>query len=163
MDRKNILRKNEYLQRENAYFSLEACLIMPIVFWTIIFVMYMGFYQYDKCVLQQDLFRMLIRGSWQKFLSNEELAQKMKEEDAKWYYEKYVLCNWENKQLEVGHNEIRIAQTAVFDVKVPLIGKWTTNGDMEICADFTGTRIHPVETIRSCRKLEGFVERGSER
>lgn len=149
-------------EKENAYFSLEACIIMPLVFYSIIFLMYVGFYQYDKCILQQDVFRMLIRGSQTKFLSNEELAQKMKEEDAQWYYDKYVLCSWNDKKIEVGYGEICIKQQAVLNASVPIIMEWTGMEFWDMSMNFSSTRIHPVKTIRSCRKLEKLAERREE-
>lgn len=149
-----------YHGKENAYFSLEACLVMPIVFYTIIFLIYVGFYHYDKCLLQQDIYRMLIRGSQVKFSLNEEVARKIKEEDAKWYYEKYILCNWEDKTVEVLHDKIRIKQQAAVKASVPMLIKWTGMEMWSIDVDFESARIRPTDIIRNCRKLEKAAERG---
>lgn len=145
--------------KENAYLTVEACIIMPIVFYTIIFLIYVGFYNYNKCVLQQDIFRMLLRGNQDKFSSNEEVAQKIKEEDAKWYYDKYVLCRWEDKLIEVSHGEIRIRQQAAMETSTPVLIKWLGREWWKVDCDFTCTRIRPTNIIRDCRKLERIVER----
>lgn len=146
-------------KKENAYLTVEACIIMPIVFYTIVFLIYVGFYHYNNCILQQDIFRMLLRGAQEKASSNEEVAQNIKEEDANWYYEKYVLCRWEDKLIEVSHDEIRIRQQAAMETSMPILIKWLGREWWKIDFDFTCTRIHPTDTIRNCRKIERMVER----
>ena len=162
MYRKKHFFKHIFCEKENAYFSLEACMIMPIVFCAILFLIFVGFYQYDKCVLQQDVFRMLIRGSQQKFLTNEEVSQKVKEEDIGWYYDKYFLCRWDSKIVEVEYDKLRIAHDAVFQAAGPMIVEWTGCDFWGMCIDFTSVRIHPVETIRNCRRVETMAERKEE-
>ena len=154
------MRKQKFgVKGPNAYFSLEACLIMPLVFYCILFVIYAGVYQYDRCLLYQDTYRQLIRGSQVKFSDNEEIAQKMKEEDLRWYYEKYMLCSFGNKRMEVNHGSIRISQDAAMSVSFPTwfpeVGK-----SWEIHVDATCIRVHPTQVIRDCRKWENVVWRG---
>ena len=43
--------------------TLEASLIMPLVLYVCIFIIYAGFYQYDRCIMQQDIYRAALRGS----------------------------------------------------------------------------------------------------
>lgn len=103
---------------------------------------------------------MLIRGNQIKFSSNEEVAQKIKEEDAKWYYEKYVLCGWKDKTIEVEYDSIRIKQQAVMRASVPMLVKWTGMNSWSLDMDFESTRICPTDTIRNCRKVKQVAERG---
>lgn len=145
--------------RENAYFSLEATLIMPLVFMTIFFLIYVGFFYYDNCLLTQDTYRLLIRAGQIKYSSNEEIAQKIKEEDAKWYYDKYVMCEWNNKKILVEYNSISIAQEAALNVSVPLTGNHAGERIWSMDTDVKVTRVRPVETIRFCRKTDSLLRK----
>lgn len=40
---------------------MEATLIFPVILFTYIFLVYLGIYQYDRCVLEQDLRCALVR------------------------------------------------------------------------------------------------------
>lgn len=143
----------------NAYFSLEACLIMPLVFYCIFFLIYAGFYQYDRCLLYQDTYRLLIRGTQVKFVNSMEVAQRIQEEDAGWYYEKYVLCGFGKKTVEVDHGNIHLSQEAALAVSFPMPVQWTGKEFWGIQVDVTGGRIRPADTIRNCRKVEKVLER----
>lgn len=143
----------------NAYFSLEACLIMPLVFYCIVFLIYTGFYQYDRCLLYQDTYRLLIRGSQVKFVGSVEVAQRIQEEDAGWYYEKYAICSFGKKTVEVEHGNIHLSQEAALAVPFPVLVPGTGKGFGSIRVDVTGGRIRPTDTIRNCRKIEKVLER----
>lgn len=143
----------------NAYLSLEACLIMPMVFYCIFFVIYVGVYQYNRCLLCQDIYRLLIRGSQVKFADNAEVVQRLQEEDAKWYYAKYMWCKFGKKTIEVDHGTIHLVQDAVLTVVFPVLAQWTGRESWKIHEDVTGGRIRPTDTIRNCRRLEKVLER----
>lgn len=146
--------------KENAYFSLEACLILPLVFYMLLFLIYAGFYQYDRCLLYQDTYRLLIRGSQVSFAGNGEVLKKLKEEDENWYYEKYGFCSMEGRELEVRHGSIRIAQKAVIKVPFLILSEWSGKSEWEFSVDAEGGRSRPTQVIRNCRKLERGMERG---
>ena len=146
--------------KENAYFSLEACLILPLVFYMLLFLIYAGFYQYDRCLLRQDTYRLLIRGSQVSFAGNEEVLKKLKEEDTNWCYDKYALCSLGNRELEVKHGSIRITQKAVVKVPFLVLGEWLGKAEWEFSIDAEGGRRRPTQVIRNCRKLERGMERG---
>lgn len=148
--------------KENAYFSLEATLIMPFVFMAILFLIYTGFFFYDNCLLKQDTYRMLIRGSQIKYSSNEEVIQKIKEEDSKWYYDKYVMCVWGNKRIEVEHKSIFMEQEAALNVSIPFVSDLVGNNMWSLDTAVKAVRIHPTKTIRSCRKIESLLGKEKE-
>lgn len=145
--------------KENAYFSLEACLILPLIFYLLLFLIYAGFFQYDRCLLRQDTYRLLIRGSQVSFAGNEEVLKKLKAEDENWYYEKYALCSLGSRELEVRHGSIRIAQKAALKVTFPVLGEWLGQSEWEFSIDAEGGRSRPTQVIRDCRKLERVMER----
>ena len=102
---------------------------------------------------------MLIRGSQIKYSSNEEVMQKLKEEDSKWYYDKYVMCIWGDKRIEVEYNSIFIGQMAALNVSIPFVSDLTGNDLWVMDTSVKIVRIHPTETIRSFRKIESILEK----
>ena len=40
---------------QNAYFTVEAALIIPLVLGILVFLIFIMFYQYDRCLLEQDI------------------------------------------------------------------------------------------------------------
>ncbi len=148
--------------RENAYFTLEACMIMPIVFMVILFIMYSGFFLYNKCLIKQDTYRILLRACQMKNVSNEEVAEEIREIDSKWYYDKYVLCRFGDKHIEVNHDNIVIEQEATLNVNLPLLQKWlgTDTWGLETGAEVK--RVRPTQIIRSRRKLEKLTQKENE-
>lgn len=47
----------------NGYFSVEASLVMPTVFFLYLLIIVGGIYLYDRCVISQDSYLMAFRGS----------------------------------------------------------------------------------------------------
>lgn len=49
-----------------AYFTVEAALVMPVVLCMIVMIIYLSFYLYDRCILAQDLYLLSYRQSIEK-------------------------------------------------------------------------------------------------
>lgn len=141
------------MKGENAYFTVEASLVLSIVFYTILFLIFTGFYQYNRCLLSQDTYRLALRGSQMLYADNEEVKARVKSEDAGWYYEKYAACHFKEKKIQVTKGKVIMEQTA--EVKSPLfvLSKWMNNGMWEMETSAESVRISPVTVIRGCRKI----------
>ena len=51
------------IQQAEGYLTLEAALILPMLIAAILFVIYMLVFQYNRCLLEQDLGAMALWGS----------------------------------------------------------------------------------------------------
>lgn len=158
IERENTL----YKLCENAYFTLEACMIMPLVFMVILFIMYTGFFFYNKCLLKQDTYRLLLRAGQIKNASNEEIAEEIRQMDSNWYYDKYVMCKIGDKYIEVNHDNLVIKQSATLNVNIPLLEKWFGADVWELGTTVEVKRICPTGIIRSRRKLEKLIQKENE-
>ena len=65
------------MQRKNykAYFTVEAAVLYPIVLGVIVLMTYLLFFQYDRCLLEQDMGRAAVRSGSRWMQKKEELAQ----------------------------------------------------------------------------------------
>lgn len=61
------------------YFTIEATLIFPIVFFVYVFLLYIGMFQYDRCMMEQDIRRIALRGSTMTDLKSNEIISNVQE------------------------------------------------------------------------------------
>ena len=47
----------------DAYLTVEACVLIPLTFFLVIFIMHVTFYFYGRCLLYQDAYLLALRGS----------------------------------------------------------------------------------------------------
>lgn len=38
----------------HGYMTVEAALLMPMIWFTLFFMIFVGFFQYDRCIAEQD-------------------------------------------------------------------------------------------------------------
>ena len=88
------------MEENNAYFTVEAALVLPLVISILIFVIYMLFYQYDRCLLEQDMGALALWGSLEEAADAASFEEKVRNRIAQLYREKYMA--WSYIQMEAG-------------------------------------------------------------
>ena len=138
----------------NAYFTVEAALVLPVVMGTILFVIYMLLFQYDRCLLEQDLGGMVLWGSRLEESDREELEKKVQERISGMYQEKYAA--WNMTALEASLEKNKFSARGAGQVAFPLPGWnfWGAGNLWRTRADYTASRLSPVTFIRLCRKVK---------
>lgn len=143
---KNVNRKAE------GYFTVEATLIMPFVLYVCIFVVYTGFYLYDKCVMKQDAYRAALAGSSIYRDSNQKVYNAASDMVVRLASDKYIATDY-SCTITVQRNvkvtlEGRLSQP--FHGLASLIGKkkWVISESAE------SKCINPVVFVRMCHMLE---------
>lgn len=66
------IKKLVTAKKEAGYFTVEAALIMPLVIAILVPMIFLSFYSYDRCVLEQCAYAAALRGSSNRFSSAEE-------------------------------------------------------------------------------------------
>ena len=65
--RKDRQNRDKWKRMEaEAYFTVEAALIVPVVVCIFVMIIYLSFYLYDRCVLTQDCYVLSYRQSIEK-------------------------------------------------------------------------------------------------
>lgn len=144
---------------ENAYFTVEASLIMPLVIGVILFIVMIGCYQYDRCLLAQDSYRMLLRAEQCSFADNQEIVQSMEAQAAQWYYDKYLFCRIHAQTAQVTHGSIQITSTGRFQAGISFPGVSRDAEGWKLSQESRVHRIRPERAIRLCRKLAALSEK----
>lgn len=60
---KEKLHIKEEWSAPSGYFTVEATMVMVLVLYVCISVIFLGFFQYDRCLMRQDAYRAVLRGS----------------------------------------------------------------------------------------------------
>lgn len=139
----------------NAYFTVEAALILPMVLGVIVLIIYLWFFQYDRCLMEQDAGILALRGTIMKAEDNQERVRMLIKEAEQMNKEKYVA--WEEKKgdftIEKGRLQVKKAGELCF----PFRGLQFWNGEnvWEVEVVYENQLLSPVSMIRYYRKLTG--------
>lgn len=135
----------------NGYFTIEATFIMGITLFCIVLLIYLGFYQYNRCLIGQDAYRLAMKGSTLQFADNDEIYQKVSKEYHNFYWKKYMAMEISEPLISVEGN--RVAIIIEGKISMPFSGrdKWSITKECE------SKRIVPTQIIKMINRLEdGF-------
>ena len=59
-------------EKTGGYFTVEAALLLPFVMMSIVFMIFLSFYCYDRCILEQCAYAAALRGSSNCFENTQE-------------------------------------------------------------------------------------------
>lgn len=138
------------------YMTLEAAFIIPWVIFLFVFLIYTGFYFYDKCVLFQDIYALGFRGSIQK-----------EENTALDYINAHMKEQFGSKYFGVGKvqgsvvkqgQEIKVYGTCT--VKIPFHHFFTMadKSGWKIETEAKAKILNPTRIIRKCRMAESLLQ-----
>jgi len=139
------------------YFSLEAALVFPMVLWVILFIIYLLFFQYDRCLMEQDMGILALRGTRIQAEDNADRIQRLRKMEEETNSKKYYAWEMERSNLSAGKGKVSVERQG--KIKIPFINSgegWWSAG-----ASYEHHMISPVTFIRAYRRLEK-IEEGNE-
>lgn len=139
------------------YMTIEASFILT---WTIVlfvFMIYLAFYSYDKCVLFQDSYAICFRGSIQK--DERQIVPYINQHIKEQYGRKYFGVGDVKGSAGITGKEISV--TGECSVKVPIHSVLTKAGEhgWRIRTQAKAQIENPTRTIRRCRALKRIAAR----
>lgn len=156
------------MSRRNAYFVVEAALVLPMVMSAMMIGIYLFCYQYDRCLLEQDIGSLMI---WSNAVAtenageSEEIKESLQARAFDFNLEKYVA--WEMTAVEIKLEKNDISLIGRGELAFPIAGwnRWNNDNLWEAEVQYKCDRLSPVFYIRQYRKLqrmfEGDKEQGS--
>lgn len=147
------------MKDRNAYFTVEAALVLPVVISAVLFVIYTMLFQYDRCLLEQDLGAIALWGSLADAPDTASLEQKIRERISGLYRDKYMA--WDITALDVSLSRDRFSATGAGRLTFPAPGWnfWSRENIWSASADYGYSRLSPVTFIRLCHKFDKDTER----
>lgn len=142
-------------QKVNAFFSVEAAMILPLAIGAVLLAVSLFVFQYDRCLMEQDMAAQALKAAAAEAGTNEELTEKIQMQTAGLYRDKYVA--WDILMLEVKAKKgiIEAVGKGEFRFPVPGWNFWNGENVWSVRAEYKAHRISPVSFIRNCRKLKG--------
>lgn len=137
-----------------AYFTVEAAIVMPIALSVILFILYAMFFQYDRCLLEQDMGALALRGAAMQVDDKEVLAREIKEQANRIDYGKYLMWECGEINLRLEGNKLCISREG--QLKYPF-SSFGIGGERHWKAEtrYENVKINPTSFVRTCRKLTG--------
>lgn len=142
------MRKKE----KNAYFTVEASMLMPLILGGIIFVIYLGIYLYNVSTLKQASYIAALRGSQLNGVSGEQIKHYTEQQLNK-LLEDQVLAK-ERLKMQVLVTSSKVKVNISTKITMPFAGFISkTIGFWEIENEAEADRLNPVDIIRNVRKI----------
>ena len=132
-----------------AYFTVEASLVMPMVIGSIIFIMGFLLFWYNRCLMEQDLSMLTVKGSQVKAEDPESFLGELRDWQLGNFSEKYYGWAREGITYSRERNVIRLSEK----------GKMIL-GDRVWKAEVTGKalRMNAASFLRTCRRTSMALE-----
>ncbi|MBQ9135937.1 MAG: pilus assembly protein [Lachnospiraceae bacterium] len=133
------------------YMTVEATLIMPIVLYVCIFIIYSGFFLYDRCVMKMDAYRAVLRASSIYRQDSQAVYNMAWDTLDNLTGEKYIATDHQYEVAVQGKVQVRICG----QVEMPFGGIEEMTGVSVWSIEETAESdcISPVLFIRTCRRL----------
>lgn len=141
-----------------AYFTVEAAVLYPIVLGVILLMMYLLLFQYDRCLLEQDMGRAAVRSGSRWMQKKEELNRQLQEKDLFFDTEKYIAWESELPVWKLEKDQVTVEQTGrmpyPFSAIAGVPGYWSAK------ASFQVKRNSPVNTLQNYRRYQKVTGNG---
>ena len=144
-----------YSKAFSGYMTLEATFILLLTFTVILFLFYAGIYQYDKCVIKQNAYIAVLRGSREYVGNADRVLALSKENFEELSKDSYVGLSYDYQVEYAGSIQRKAAFSLSGHMEVPVkaydnlfpAGGWNIQETVESgCRD-------PVYLLRFCRRI----------
>lgn len=146
------------MKRKNGYFTVEAALIFPVALGTVLFVVFMLLFQYDRCLMEQDMGALALWGSRVEAADGEELEGLIGNRLNNIYWDKYAM--WGMKSLKVSRKNMQFSVSGEGGLTFPFpnFNFWSGDSVWEAKAGFRFWRTSPTDFVRLCNRAKAYLE-----
>lgn len=143
------------MRSQNAYFTVEAALVLPFVMGVLIMVIFLFLFQYDRCLLEQDVNRITIYAASETAASMEKLQEKIERKTATFTQEKYVAWDMEEFQLVLEKSCVEVKGSGSFRLPLPEWNVFSTQDNWTAGITRKSIRVSPEDFIRLYQRITG--------
>ncbi len=141
--------------KENAYFTVEASLVMPLVLSALILTVFLFVFQYDRCVMEQDMNLLAIYMGSVTAEDEDELRAAAQRKVSEISADKYVAWQISEMRVTVKGNKVHTRGSGSLTFPVP---SWNFFHDENVWSAGVhreARRISPEDFVRLFRKIKG--------
>ena len=134
----------------DGYFTLEAALILPMVLAVILFVLYLLFFQYNRCLMEQDMGILALRGALMQTEDHDDRIRQLREMTAKQDWDKYLAWEMEEVTLSAGQGKMSVMRKG--QIRTPFRGEGAAAGFSTVAA-YENHILSPATFVRFCHSV----------
>ena len=145
-------------KKENGYFTVEASLLFPMVLLFTVMMIFLGFYSYDRCVLEQSAYEAALRGTGNHIKSAQEAYEEAYEAAGRLVEEKLFAMYDFQYDVSVSADFVTVNYHCV--VNMPLMGwlcEYVSEIDLTLDISSKARRCRQTRTIRGCRVINKLI------
>lgn len=151
------MNSREIKIRKNAFFTVEAAMVVPLVLSAILAAVSLFIFQYDRCLMEQDMGAQILKAASVMARTNEELTEKIQAQTAGLYRNKYVAWDIIMLDVKIKKGVIEASGEGNFRFPMPDWNLWNRENNWSVRAEYKARRISPITFIRNCRKITGGI------
>lgn len=154
-------RRNGYVcknKQEEAYFTVEASLIMPIVLLSTVMMIFLAFYSYDRCILECSAYEAAMRGTGGHLSSAREAEEAACAAAGMLVEEKLFAIHDLQYQVKVDANKVTVRYHCT--VNMPLLtwlSEYVSGINLDLDISRMANRNRPARMIRDCKILNQWL------
>lgn len=145
--------KKEINYRINAFFSVEAAIVVPLAVSAILLAVSLFVFQYDRCLMEQDVAAQTVKAAYAEAQTKEELTDKIQLQTAGLYRNKYVAWDMILLDIKIKRGIVEAVGKGAFQFPLPGWNLWNRENIWNAQAGYKAHRVSPVTFIRNCRKI----------
>ncbi len=149
----NVEGEEEMQKSTEGYFTVEAALVLPMVLGVVLLIIYLLFFQYNRCLQEMDMGVLALRGRVLQTKNHEERMLQLREQADAVYTEKYLA--WSRGRIELKLEKGTVSVKQCSHLRFPFGGMKHIGDIWETETEYTNHIISPVSVIRSYRKVIG--------
>lgn len=138
----------------NAYFTVEAALVLPLVIGSLIFTVFLFIFQYDRCLLEQDINRLTICAGTAAAENSEELEAIIHKITSEIFMDKYAAWKMNELQITVKGGKVNVRGGGYLTLPLPEWNFFREENEWGARTIRETLRISPADYIRLCRKIK---------
>lgn len=139
-------------KESDAYFTVEAAILYPIILSVILLMTYLLLFQYDRCLLEQDIGKATVLSGSKWTLTKEQLNDYMQKKALHFDEEKYIVWENEDPLWNLEKNDVILEKAG--RLRYPFAGMGTKEKYWSAKASFQVDRISPVFWLRRSRNAQ---------
>lgn len=155
--------KREMIKREmiekkdnsfSAYLTVEAALVMPIVLGVILLTIYLMFFQFNRCLMDQNTGILAVRACTSQIINRKErmaelLLMSQMEDD------RYLAWDMGEVEIKFIGSSVYVKREGMLKCPFPGLVTWAGGNEWSSIAKYKNNRINPVSVIRIYRNAVG--------
>lgn len=142
------------MKKSEAYFTVEAALLFPFVMGVILLVIYLLFFQYDRCLMEQSAGVLAMRGCTLQIADRKNLVGEVlrqgREDDRS-----FIAWDMPDAEIVMKGDTFKVSRSGTLRFPFQGLMFWGGESVWESGIVYENRRIRPVTFIRNYNKLTG--------